>query len=569
MSRSSHGVPAGLALWCALVALAGATATPPARAAEGGAKDPEAERVEQEIAQLQRELTEIESNIQQLTSKAQQTRKELAQLDSELKKLKSQPEKDATAKAKMDELTEKAKTARETLTRIESQAEKARKLAGEKREAKRKAEIMARKLSQEESKRKRSVTAAKRRAPSTTVSGTAAAAPSGTAAAKMTDEELMRAEAVRAAGLRMPGDLPLTYVWSLSLKGSVAPGDIWAHRDIVLLLVNEKVLYCIRKQDGVPLWAVELADRPQFPPAASERAVYVIVQNRLMAIDRAAGQVVWAITPEFAPSGRPCVSEPNLYIPGWDKRVHAVEVVSRERVYVAGSEREEALKGREYTLRKSWHKTTGGHIVATPALDEGFLFFGSEDGYVYSVSVDGEERYKTQTQGPIRSPVTVKGGQVYVGSADFNAYAFDRLTGQLRWAFPTGSDVFQPICSDPAAGVAIVCSNKNGVFGVLDKPVPERGSQLWYIPDGEFIAGVSPELVYLALTDRRLAAVEKKTGMVRWISLLDGVEQVIPCVNDWTRPDDPMRLLYISTGGSLVCLREPQEALRRALEERK
>jgi outer membrane protein assembly factor BamB len=378
-------------------------------------------------------------------------------------------------------------------------------------------------------------------------------------------------EALReSAGVVLPEDLPLRYVWSLPFESRRnRPENIWIHRDVILVMARGNVLYCIRKADGVPLWAIELADAPQYPPAVTDRMIYVFVLNRLTAIDQAAGQILWRIEPTFPPAATATVNEPNLYIPGWGRRMHSIMADSRERVYIAGETEEETLKAREFFLKYTWHKTTGGHVTPPPTIHKDMLYFGSEDGYLYAVTLDGEERYRTQTQGAIRAEARVQSGKVYVGSTDFNAYAFDRLTGQPVWIFPTGSDVFEPIYPDPTVGVAIVASNKNGVYGVVDEAVPERGSEAWHIPDALYIAGVGPKLCYLALADGRLAALEKKTGMVEWLSMLEGVDTVVRQQNDWMENKDPFRLICLTESNHLVCLKEPTEELRRAIEERK
>jgi outer membrane protein assembly factor BamB len=376
-------------------------------------------------------------------------------------------------------------------------------------------------------------------------------------------------EAVReSAGVVLPDDLPLKYIWSLPFERN-RPESIWIYKDVILVTARGNVLYCIRKADGVPLWAIELSEAPQYPPAVTERMVYVFVLNRLTAIDRAAGQILWRIEPNFPPASAPTVKEPNLYIAGWGRRMHSVMIDSKERVYITGATEEETLKAREYFFKYAWHKTTAGHVVAPPTIDKDMLYFGSEDGYLYAVTQDGEERYRSQTLGAIRAPVRVATGKVYVGGTDFNAYAFDRLTGQPVWIFPTGSDVQEAIYADAPAGVAIVTSNKKGIYGILDEPVPGRGSELWHIEDATHIAGVGPKFVYLALADRRLAAVEKKTGMVEWLSLLDGVRYVVTQQNEWMDNKDPMRLVCLTESYHLVCLKETTEELRRALEERR
>ena len=115
----------------------------------------------------------------------------------------------------------------------------------------------------------------------------------------------------------------------------------------------------------------------------------------------------------------------------------------------------------------------------------------------------------------------------------------------------------------------MVGSHKNGIFGICDRPTPARGTEVWHIPDAISIAGVSPDLAYLILSDHRLAAVEKKKGTVQWVSLLKGIREVVPTMNDWTRSDEQFRLVCRTTSGHLVCLREAKEAVRRALQKRK
>ncbi len=432
------------------------------------------------------------------------------------------------------------------------------------RDAKRKAKTMGKKRrAEEERKKKEAAKAAKERV---------AKGEKGedlTARLRKSQEQLEREASIKRAGVRLPPDMPLTYVWSLPLKKQVTGERILVRRDVILMVIDWTVLYCIRKSDGVPVWAIDLGGEPQFEPAVTARMVYVFVKNRLIGIDRGRGEIAWRISPSFAASAGPCVSEPTLYIPAWDKRLYAVEVRSRERVFYAGVRAEETLKTTDYDFRPVWHKTAKGHIMGTPVLTDGLIYFGAEDGYLYSVSVDGEARYRSQTQGAIRAPATAKGASVYVGSADYNAYAFDRLTGRIRWSFPTGGHVLRPIYPDIPSGVAIVTSHERGIFGVFDRSTADRGKQLWHMADARYIAGVSRDLVYLGLKGHRLAAVEKKTGLVKWISLLQHVDEVVGNTNDWTRRDDKFRLICLTESNHIVCLKEPKEGLRSVRPKRK
>ena len=66
------------------------------------------------------------------------------------------------------------------------------------------------------------------------------------------------------------------------------------------------------------------------------------------------------------------------------------------------------------------------------------VYVGSEDGHLYALeSSKGEELWKVQTTGPIRSSLTAVEGVVYVGSIDTYLYALDAKTGQELWKTET------------------------------------------------------------------------------------------------------------------------------------
>jgi len=547
MSRRTQGWAEvmGVRLFCIVAGIVLVFLAAPARAQEAGEAPPDAE------------ATEGTDGVEPAEEPKADPRAEARRKKEEAAAAKRKAaEEAAAARRKADEERRaKAKAARDAKIKA---AEERRRRAIEKKEGARKAKILARKRREEEALRKRG---AKGR-------GGLDLDDEALAKLRKPEDELKREAQIEAAQVSLPTDMKLEYLWSLPLEKPVSEGDIWVHDDIILMLAERSVLYCIRKRDGVPMWAIELGEAPLYPPAVGKRMVYAFVRNSFMGIDRSRGEVVWRINPGFSPCATPCVSEPYLYVPAWDYRVYAVEVCATKRVFES-DRLQNPFTSTEYRFRRLWHRTTGGYILGTPVLNDGFLYFASEDGYLYAVGQDGEDRYTAQTQGPIRAPVTAGDANVYVGSSDYSAYAFDRLTGKKSWVYPTGSHVNSAIYPDVRAGVALVGSNKNGIFGICDlSKAAEHGTASWHIPDAVSIAGVSPDFAYLVLSDKRLAAVKKKDGTVQWVSLLDGIRSLVPTMNDWTRPDEQFRLVCLTRSGHLACLREPKESVRRALEAR-
>jgi len=75
-----------------------------------------------------------------------------------------------------------------------------------------------------------------------------------------------------------------------------------------------------------------------------------------------------------------------------------------------------------------WTFTTGGIVSAAPAVANGVVYVGSQDGTIYALLADsGAELWSFPTGGPILSSPAVVNGVVYVGSNDSNVYAFGLL----------------------------------------------------------------------------------------------------------------------------------------------
>src|SRR5712675_504119 len=91
--------------------------------------------------------------------------------------------------------------------------------------------------------------------------------------------------------------------------------------------------------------------------------------------------------------------------------------------------------------RVKWQFPTGGRIVSSPALADGVIYFGGDDGNVYAVdAVTGRQLWKHATNGPVPSSPAVVGGIVYVQSYDGKFYALDAKTGGTKWKFATGGE---------------------------------------------------------------------------------------------------------------------------------
>ncbi|MBN1807559.1 MAG: PQQ-binding-like beta-propeller repeat protein [Planctomycetes bacterium] len=377
----------------------------------------------------------------------------------------------------------------------------------------------------------------------------------------MTLEEWEREKAAQAqmriTKVEIPEDLLLEYDWSLPFHQAIRRDGIWVCKDMILVLTRGNSLYAIDRLLGRVLWEVVLRSKPSYPPEVTQTAVYVVVDNYIIAIDKVQGQIIWRKQPDFPISASPLVIEPNIFVPAWDGKFYSLEIKRREKVYLRGTTEDTTFRSYEYNLYYRWHHTTQGHIVASATDREGALYFGSEDGYLYSISRDGELRFQFQTQGKIEATPDCSGATCFVGATDFNLYGVDRLTGDEKWHFSAGGDLRKSASVDGNQLVYVPVRNQ-GYYALN----AVTGREMWHIKDGIGIAGLSPDRVYMYLDDNRLAAIDKNRGRVTWISLMRGFAFCVDSPNRWQDPKDPMRVYLVSNNNVLVSLKEQERLFK-------
>jgi len=155
-----------------------------------------------------------------------------------------------------------------------------------------------------------------------------------------------------------------------------------------------------------------------------------------------------------------------------------------------------------------WRFKTGGCVFSSPAIgNDGTVYVGSEDWYLYAITPDGELKWKFKTGGRVfSSPAIGNDRTVYVGLF-CHLYAVDP-DGSLKWKFRTSGS-----CTSPAIG------NDGTVY---------VGSDDWYLyaitPDGnlkwKFKTGSGSNLGLL--------------GLIMWGLLKDRVRSSPVIDNDGT-----------------------------------
>jgi outer membrane protein assembly factor BamB len=163
---------------------------------------------------------------------------------------------------------------------------------------------------------------------------------------------------------------------------------------------------------------------------------------------------------------------------------------------------------------KKWDFSTGSYVDSSPAIIDGVIYVGSNDGKLYALNSDtGEKIWDFFTGGNVTSSPAVANSVVYVGSLDKKVYALNAETGSKIWDFNTGGNV----TSSPAVANGVV------YVGSLDKKVyalnAETGSKIWDFTTGGGVSSspaVANGVVYVGSGDGKLYALDMIKGTKIW-----------------------------------------------------
>ena len=185
-----------------------------------------------------------------------------------------------------------------------------------------------------------------------------------------------------------------------------------------------------------------------------------------------------------------------------------------------------------------WAFHTNGEVVSSPAIVDGIVYVGSNDGKLYAIDQEtGHAKWTFPTEARICSSPAVYHGLVYFGSYDGNFYAVDTATGKLRWKFrnagerrfaathlhgslPAGEsmpDPFDVYLSSPVVfGGNVYFGSGDGNIYALDAGT---GALKWKFQTGD-VVHASPAIadgkLYIGSWDSYFYALDAATGKELW-----------------------------------------------------
>ncbi len=95
-----------------------------------------------------------------------------------------------------------------------------------------------------------------------------------------------------------------------------------------------------------------------------------------------------------------------------------------------------------FDLKVKWTKDLAADIEGSAIIDDGVVYIGDYDGYLWALSLDdGRELWKYNAQNPIKATPSIFEGVVYVGDEYGFLHAVDAATGNQLWTFETMAEI--------------------------------------------------------------------------------------------------------------------------------
>ena len=223
-------------------------------------------------------------------------------------------------------------------------------------------------------------------------------------------------------------------------------------------------VYAVDAKTGLKKWRVTTRGFPSEDMMASSPAVYngtVYIgsyDGHMYALDAVTGQERWAFRTDGLIFSSPAIDAGILYFGSGDGFLYAVN---------------------SQTGQEEWRfQTMGGQIGATPAIADGTVYFRATDGLAYAVdSQSGSLKWSFPVRDKLISSPAVANGLVYYGTEN-GLYALDSQNGQELWFFETDTRVE----SSPVIANGLVYFGGDG--GHLFAADARTGQSKWYFQTG-------------------------------------------------------------------------------------
>jgi len=264
-------------------------------------------------------------------------------------------------------------------------------------------------------------------------------------------------------------------------------------------------------------WSLTGSILLEFPPVIGGRSLYLLKNNgALYAVSKATGRVRWKRKLGYLAASSPAYGGDRIF----------VTLLQRGKSGTAGrGGRVAALSTK--TGRTLWSKPLASRSESSPLLDNGRIYFGSENGTVYSMRAsNGEVRWRYRAGGAVKAGLSLAGGKLYFGDYKGRVHAIRQTDGKVAWRTGTSGARFG-LSSGQFYSTAAVAFGRvylGNTDGKIYSFSSDSGKLAWSTGTGGYVYS-SPAVaqvpggrptVYAGSYSGKFYALDARSGKVRW-----------------------------------------------------
>ena len=234
--------------------------------------------------------------------------------------------------------------------------------------------------------------------------------------------------------------------WKFETEREVLTSPVVADGS-VFIGSSDLFFYSINAADGKRNWRRKLADSEKYSgiyssPAYNNGNVYISGKNGLIySYDAESGGRNWFLNTKSAIYSSPTLSGSMLFVSSYEKILYAVDMENGTRL---------------------WRKRLQDWPYSSISVDGTTGYMGLKNGDLLEIGLFKRGRAKVLNTFPDAinaTPVRTEDGLIFVGSEDSYIYAFDPSGGEVVWSYKTGGGIH----SSPAvADSSLFVGSKDG-----------------------------------------------------------------------------------------------------------
>jgi outer membrane protein assembly factor BamB len=258
-------------------------------------------------------------------------------------------------------------------------------------------------------------------------------------------------------------------------------------------------------------WVFKCKDSVEGSPAVVNGVVYFSSADKhLYAVELATGKEKWKV--KLGPMrAAPVVCGNRVLVGDLEGRVHCVDTNSGAKIWT-------------YT------SPDGGEIASGCNLHGENVLVAAQGMPLICLDKDGKKLWDFPIDGGSNGTPTVSGDMVFASGCDSTFHSIDAKTGKELWNVPITGQAAATTAA--AEGFAFIGTVTNDVLAIDLKTqkiawtfTPAQKAQAFYAS-----AAVTDSLVVVGSRDKKVYALDRKTGVMKWSFVTDGMVDSSPVV---------------------------------------